>query len=119
MTNVRSSALNRLVAQRLTAAREACGLTQDDLSRRMGGGLSRAVIASLESGRQRIGLDQLYEIADALECDPTKFLPNPKELPAAAGARDKALASDPSAEKFLAGIVRPRRPMLGNTGDNE
>lgn len=49
--------------------------TQVELARRTSGTLSRSAVANIESGRQRISLFQLYEVAAALEISPKDLLP--------------------------------------------
>jgi transcriptional regulator with XRE-family HTH domain len=50
---------------RVANARRALGLSQEALGARAD--LSRATIASIEAGRQKVALDQLYALAAALE----------------------------------------------------
>lgn len=54
----------RALGARVAQLRRGLGLTQVEFAERAG--LSRASIASIEAGRQRITLDQLYEIARGL-----------------------------------------------------
>jgi transcriptional regulator with XRE-family HTH domain len=49
---------------RLSTARKTAKLTQAELARRVG--LSRASIANIEAGNQRVFLDQVFEFAQAL-----------------------------------------------------
>jgi transcriptional regulator with XRE-family HTH domain len=53
--------LGRSIAEK----RGAKGLSQADLARKVG--LSRAAVANVETGRQRIMLHQLYAVASALQ----------------------------------------------------
>ena len=58
---------------------EARSWTQEELATRTSGSLTRSAIANIESGRQRVSLFQLYELARALEVQPQELLP-PKGL---------------------------------------
>ena len=65
-------ALGRLVRSR----RAQVGLTQDELARRVG--MTRTSITNIESGRQKVQLHTLYDIADALDVAPEALLPPPE-----------------------------------------
>lgn len=52
---------------RVARLRKELDITQEALGGRAG--MSRATIASIEAGRQRVTLDQLYQLASALELD--------------------------------------------------
>lgn len=58
-------ALYRGLGERIARLRKTLDLTQEALGGRVN--MSRATIASMEAGRQRVTLDQLYELASALE----------------------------------------------------
>lgn len=49
-------------------------LTQGQLAERIG--LSRTSITNIEQGRQKILLHQLYQLADALQINPSTLLPS-------------------------------------------
>ena len=67
--------LGAAVAQR----RRSLGLTQEDLASRIG--MTRASLASIETGRQSVLLHQVYELADALGLDGIQALaPDKVEL---------------------------------------
>ncbi len=59
----------------IRARRERAGLTQGQLARRVG--MTRTSITNIESGRQKVQLHTLYDIADALDVSPQAFLPPP------------------------------------------
>lgn len=68
-------ALGGLVRSRRTRAR----MTQDELARRVG--MTRTSITNIESGRQKVQLDTLYDIADALDVSPESLLPRREAVP--------------------------------------
>ncbi|MBL8658019.1 MAG: helix-turn-helix transcriptional regulator [Altererythrobacter sp.] len=55
----------KIFGQRVVAERNSLGLSQDALAQRVG--LSRASIANIEAGRQRVLLHQVIALAQALE----------------------------------------------------
>lgn len=59
-----SADIYKFFGQRVLAERTALGLSQDDLARRVD--LSRASIANIEAGRQRVLLHQVLALAHAL-----------------------------------------------------
>ena len=54
--------------QRLRAARQAARLTQAQLASRLGVGA--VYLGDLERGKRPLSLDRLWEIAEAIGCDP-------------------------------------------------
>jgi transcriptional regulator with XRE-family HTH domain len=106
--------LGRAVAKR----REELGMTQGEVAEKLG--LSRASLANLESGRQRIMVHQLFALVNALKLNsildlvpetwmPTEPLPeikvtggpalNPRERSAVASLIASALAGKPPKKK--------------------
>ena len=66
--------LYTLVGKRVAGFRKALGLKQEDVAKRLG--ISRASLANMEVGRQRLLVHQLYGLADALGLDgPEDLLP--------------------------------------------
>ena len=53
-------------------------VTQSELAKAIG--VSRASVANFEAGRQRVSLEKLYAIAEALQCEPAELLPSLDEL---------------------------------------
>src|SRR5574337_545304 len=76
------SAFGRLVRKH----RERLGLTQDQLSQRVG--LSRTSITNIERGRQKVLLHQVFMLAESLEANPEALLPTLQ-----AGQRSKRLSN--------------------------
>lgn len=64
------------LGRRIREAREAAGLTQEELALRLT--LSRASVANIERGNQRVALHKFVEIAQALGVDPMRLLPRPE-----------------------------------------
>lgn len=69
------------LGRRIRAAREAVGVTQEELALRVE--LSRASVANIERGHQRVALHKFVELALALGVEPLRLLP----LPESRGAR--------------------------------
>ena len=74
-----SSALYKLLGERLKVRREEKGLSQSDLSNILKG-LKRASISNIEKGRQHAPLDTVYKLCDALELDIHSILPTYSEV---------------------------------------
>ena len=72
----------RLLYKRLgliiRARRQELGLTQEKLSRQLG--ISRASLANIETGQQRVLVHQLYSLAEKLGVEVAALLPQPDEL---------------------------------------
>lgn len=73
----RSSLYARL-GQLIRERRRELGLTQERLASQVS--ISRASIANIETGRQRILVHQLYMIAEKLDVEPVALLPGPDEI---------------------------------------
>ena len=59
------------IGQRIAALRKEAGLTQEELSERVGS--TKSTISRIESGHERASLQRLIEIADALDADVRDF----------------------------------------------
>ena len=66
--------LGQLIRER----RRSLGLTQARLASQVK--ISRASLANIETGRQRVLVHQLYEFAEQLNLDLTALLPDPDEI---------------------------------------
>ena len=64
------------IGSRIRVARDVAKLTQEELAHEVN--LSRAAIANIEKGRQKLLIDKLYMIAAACKVDPKTFLPEPE-----------------------------------------
>ena len=73
MSNNSSNQLYCRVGARIREIRESRGLTQKELASRIS--LTRTSIANIETGRQKIQLHTLYEIAAALNIELSTLLP--------------------------------------------
>lgn len=82
-------------------------LTQEALARRVG--LSRASVANIERGRQRVPLHMLYLLGQALGVDPASLIPAPPESEAAARRELIAMYSTDEQELFDKVVSRARR----------
>ena len=74
----KSRKLHRLIGIQIKNLRSAGRLKQEALASRVG--LSRTSITNIEGGKQRILIDQLYAIADALSVEPCRLLPARSQL---------------------------------------
>lgn len=73
MRAVDIAALYRLVGQRVVVRRNGLGMTQAELGARIS--LSRAAVANIERGHQKLALHQVYLIAAALGLTVADLLP--------------------------------------------
>ncbi len=62
------------LGRRIRDAREVAGLTQEELALRVD--LSRASVANIERGNQRVALHKFLELAQALGAEPLRLLPS-------------------------------------------
>lgn len=76
------ASFGRLVRQH----RERLDMSQSQLAKHVR--LSRASVANIESGRQRIPLHQLFRLGRALKVDAGALLPDPNQQPAVAVDRE-------------------------------
>lgn len=74
MSKETSKALNASIGQNIKAARNAIGLTQQQLAEKVG--LSRPQIANIEGGKIGMYVNTVYDICIALMVPPSKILPN-------------------------------------------
>lgn len=65
-----------VIGEHIRRRRKLLKLTQEKLAPRLG--ISRASLANIETGRQRLLVDQLFAVAEALNLAPSDLLPTPK-----------------------------------------
>ena len=73
-------ALYKRIGATIKVQRRALGLTQQQLAMRLG--ISRASLANVETGRQRVLVHQLYELAKHLNVSVQELLPDSSEAEA-------------------------------------
>lgn len=79
--DARNSALYHAIGERVAARRSELELTQKQVAQRTNGRLTRSAVANIESGRQRVAVHHLFDLAQALGVAPTTLLPDPAEVP--------------------------------------
>ena len=77
---MRVPALYKYLGAAIKAQRRALGLTQQQLASHLG--VSRASLANVETGRQRVLVHQLYELAEQLNVSVQDLLPESSEADA-------------------------------------
>lgn len=88
-----SDQVYELIGRLVRARRTKLELTQEDLAQRVG--LKRTSITNIEKGRQKIQVHTLFELATALEVDPSALVPSFKTLePDNLKARVKGMRPD-------------------------
>lgn len=76
-TEPRTPLLYKRLGTIIKERRRQLGLTQEHLSKQLG--ISRASLANVETGRQRVLVHQLYRLAEKLDVNVTTLLPDPEE----------------------------------------
>jgi transcriptional regulator with XRE-family HTH domain len=96
--------------------RRELGLTQHALAAQLG--MSRAALANIETGRQKVFAHQLYAFAAALNLSPSELLP---PVPNSAESWVDLMPADlkPEQKKQIAQLLRdvPGRINIGNRGE--
>lgn len=67
-------ACHQSLGARIRLIREAIGMTQEELSRKLPKGVTRASLANIETGRQRFLLNRVEDFARALNTTPKHLL---------------------------------------------
>ncbi len=62
----------KLFARNLRRLRNSAGYSQEELADRSG--LHRTYISSIERGHRNLSLENIFRLADALNCDPRDLL---------------------------------------------
>ncbi len=68
--------LYREFGRRVRVRRKNLGWTQLDLSRRID--MTRGSVANMETGRQRVLLHTVYDLAEVFDCSPADLVPPPR-----------------------------------------
>ncbi len=100
------------LGRRISDARRRSGLTQEALGSRVQPAVTRAAIANIETGKQRVLAKMLVDIAQALGVAPGSLLPDPEQEPAVAGLEPELAAVldlPEEAAKVLAVKIAGRR----------
>ena len=94
---------NEELGRRIRAAREG-KLTQASLGERIG--LSRTAITNIECGRQRLLVDQLVDIANALGVPASELLPSSGTRQPVRSEIDPAIAEMPTVDRWVKAVKR-------------
>lgn len=94
---------NEELGRRIRVAREG-KLTQASLGERIG--LSRTAITNIECGRQRLLVDQLVEIANALAVPASELLPSSGTRPPVRSGVDPSITEMPTVERWVKAAKR-------------
>ncbi|HZE87109.1 MAG TPA: helix-turn-helix transcriptional regulator [Methylomirabilota bacterium] len=78
MTDEMAARLFIIIGENIKKYRKKLSQTQEDLAEKTG--LSRASIANIETARQHLTIETLWDIAKALETDPHVLLPSTEEV---------------------------------------
>jgi transcriptional regulator with XRE-family HTH domain len=99
MTAPTSKDLYLEIGQLIRRRRKVLGQTQAQLAAHLQ--LARASIANIETGRQKILLHQLYQLASGLQMQVAELLPVAKSEPSGLSPKDLPLPTDLSAKQKL------------------
>jgi transcriptional regulator with XRE-family HTH domain len=92
---------NEDLGQRIRAARRG-KLTQAELGERIG--LSRTAVTNIECGRQRLLVDQLVEIAEALGVEAAGLLPSARARAPHALGSPQVIAEMPTVDRWIKAV---------------
>ena len=97
--------------------RRQLGLTQEHLSSQLG--ISRASLANVETGRQRVLVHQLYQLAEKLDVNVTSLLPDPEETKDLRSLDDLSFSENVSLEqrRQIARLLRADDELSSPSGD--
>lgn len=98
-------AFHEQLGRRIRSARGG-KMTQEQLADRVG--LSRTAITNIECGRQRLLVDQLIEIADALDVPAADLLPSRDSIRQAPSAPTSTptIAELPTVARYIRSVTR-------------
>ncbi len=109
--------LYREIGTIIAARRDKLGLKQAEVATRIG--ISRASLANMEVGRQRLLVHQLYRLAEALQLDgPQLLLPTkqngPKISPIPIGSLDLTPKQLNQVENLINSVTATKQRIVGN-----
>jgi transcriptional regulator with XRE-family HTH domain len=109
-TRLPDSPLYPLIGERVARARDVAGLSQVELARAVG--VARTSITNLEGGRQRVTLDHLFKIAQALGVELRDLIPSNTEVQKVDDAVPKHVETivTPGALRFMREVSVARKP---------
>jgi transcriptional regulator with XRE-family HTH domain len=99
MADLFNEQLGRLIRNNRTGK-----MTQAELGERIG--LSRTAVTNIECGRQRLLVDQLVEIADALGVAAAELLPNVSSRAARQSDSSLPITQMPTVERWIKAVKR-------------
>ena len=95
--SMRTPLLYKRLGEIIKDHRSRLGLTQDQLSQHLG--VSRASLANIETGRQKVLVHLLYRLADKLGVHATSLLPDPEEVEELEALDDLPISANVSLEQ--------------------
>lgn len=107
----------KAIGQRIKKAREAAGITQDELAKVVD--CSTKHIGALERGIKTPSLDMLVTIANTLGASADLLLQDVLEKPVDSLASELAAAVAPLSEQMQNRVLKALRAFAGNEGKNE
>ena len=110
--------LYKSVGATIRKRRTQLGLTQVDLCRQIQ--ISRSVLANVETGRQRVLLHQLYQIAHGLDINVAALLPGAREAENLEALDGLSVSENVSLKEReqIARLLQDNEPSTGSRGQH-